>query len=560
MLCFVLQMLLITLRDPHNDIDSKFFTLEVLDQRNKKPGWVQMTMAKYPVVRQLLTLAANVPGTEGSPVRDAQEKIAHVMGTPMKFSSTFHVQATKGAGDTGERVETSWEAADSDLAQVSAGLPKCFVAFMEMLHGVYAGEFDDEIKALAAEKSPKDTLQDDEALGGVSPTLQGKTKDALRLVASVANQYTACETDQTLLSVRSLKRIASEPDEAEAAAASNERAQVWDKAREVRKKLVSLQLMKQVTKAKIEGVVTKMSPSKLGDGHRLFVWSADMVSEAGPRPWKEEAVPKQPEYEAILDFMSNLKGPGDFAMCFDGRMRAVRRSIEGTLCSGGKSPPDELFVFYAMDGENSGLNKIFMGAKLHEVGFVLLPCTRQRLTVLKRQDKFLPTGADSTHCPMFANVPLPAATSFPRMSTREKATIFPAGCVGEPALSPHPVKWDYGGVPLFWRESKSSDLWEAVIDMFNVKVIVDFTPGSGALARAAMSRGLRYTGFVSDAKHLSWLQNTLDAAALRFIAKKGEHLYVADVAEMIAEHYQDLLEDPEQAPEVEGLFDDSDVD
>ena len=94
--------------------------------------------------------------------------------------------------------------------------------------------------------------------------------------------------------------------------------------------------------------------------------------------------------------------------------------------------------------------------------------------------------------------------------------------------------------------------------MFNIKVVVDFTPGSGALARAAMSRGLKYTGFVSDAKHLAWLQNTLDTASLRFIAKKGETLYIEDLAELITQHYQDLLEDAEETPEIEGLFDDDD--
>ena len=42
---------------------------------------------------------------------------------------------------------------------------------------------------------------------------------------------------------------------------------------------------------------------------------------------------------------------------------------------------------------------------------------------------------------------------------------------------------------MFWRESKCQDFWVAVLKMFNAKAIVDFTPGSGTLASAAMSLG-----------------------------------------------------------------------
>ena len=48
----------------------------------------------------------------------------------------------------------------------------------------------------------------------------------------------------------------------------------------------------------------------------------------------------------------------------------------------------------------------------------------------------------------------------------------------------------------------------------------------------------------------------MGAAALRYIAKKGEFLYMEDLAELITQHYQDLLENSEDAPDVEGLFDD----
>ena len=181
---------------------------------------------------------------------------------------------------------------------------------------------------------------------------------------------------------------------------------------------------------------------------------------------------------------------------------------------------------------------------------------------MKRGDKYLPKGADSSHCATFANVPLPCLTSLQRMSTVEKASLFPSTSVPGASVpkATCPSKWEFGGVPLFWRESKTTDFWCAILDMFNAKTVVDFSPGSGALACAAMSRGVKYTGFVDDNKHLAWLQNGLDTAALKFIAKEGEILYMEDLAELIAQHYRDLLESPDEPQGVEGLFDDEDDD
>ena len=91
--------------------------------------------------------------------------------------------------------------------------------------------------------------------------------------------------------------------------------------------------------------------------------------------------------------------------------------------------------------------------------------------------------------------------------------------------------------------------------MFSAKQIVDFTPGSGACAAAAMSQGAKYTGFVEAEKHLTWLQNIVDTAAMRRIARQGEVLYMEDLSELIAQHFQDLLGTPEEAAEPEWLSD-----
>ena len=88
-------------------------------------------------------------------------------------------------------------------------------------------------------------------------------------------------------------------------------------------------------------------------------------------------------------------------------------------------------------------------------------------------------------------------------------------------MAPKPSRWSHGGVPLFWCESKSTPFWEALLDMFDIKRILDLTPGRGALARAAVSRGNKYGGVVGADKHLAWLQEHHRHSLLALYRKGG---------------------------------------
>ena len=140
----MLQMLLITLRDPANGTDSRFFTREVLEGKDKKTGWVMMTMAKFPLVRQLLSLAANVPSSPGTSMHDAKKRIVDVMSTPVQFSKTFHAQTVDevegdGVDDRPMEEGVAWGSSGTDLAQITEGMPRCLAAFAELLYNVYGG-------------------------------------------------------------------------------------------------------------------------------------------------------------------------------------------------------------------------------------------------------------------------------------------------------------------------------------------------------------------------------------------------------------------------------------
>ena len=99
-------------------------------------------------------------------------------------------------------------------------------------------------------------------------------------------------------------------------------------------------------------------------------------------------------------------------------------------------------------------------------------------------------------------------------------------------------------MPLLWREGKGISFWRCLLGCIDIKSIVDLSPGSGTLvASAAMPEGIQYVGVVCDAIHMRWLQNTCDRASLQYIVKNGTALYQQDLAELVQQHYKDVLEE-----------------
>ena len=154
-LSFVLETWLVTLREPSNDISGKWFTREILEGKGKEPGWVQMTMCKYPVVRQVLALVANVPNSSDA-IKSAKDKVTSALASPLAYVQTLLKEQVVLEEDGGVSLapdSVSYEASDVDLEKLCENIPKCLAKFCEILHGLHAGHFDDETKALGREAS-----------------------------------------------------------------------------------------------------------------------------------------------------------------------------------------------------------------------------------------------------------------------------------------------------------------------------------------------------------------------------------------------------------------------
>ena len=57
-----------------------------------------------------------------------------------------------------------------------------------------------------------------------------------------------------------------------------------------------------------------------------------------------------------------------------------------------------------------------------------------------------------------------------------------------------------------------------------------------------MSRGIPYLGICSSPRHIQWLSNVLDRAALQYIVQSGTFLYMEDLGTHIQELFADVLE------------------
>ena len=93
------------------------------------------------------------------------------------------------------------------------------------------------------------------------------------------------------------------------------------------------------------------------------------------------------------------------------------------------------------------------------------------------------------------------------------------------------------GLPLIWQESKSVKMWSALVADLDVGAIFDCSPGSGALAEAAMCAGVHYVGVCANDKHKPWLQNVLDRAVLTQIMTQRAPLIDASLASRRTGHF-----------------------
>ena len=75
-------------------------------------------------------------------------------------------------------------------------------------------------------------------------------------------------------------------------------------------------------------------------------------------------------------------------------------------------------------------------------------------------------------------------------------------------------------------------------------LVVDYTPGSGTMARACLNKGIQYVGICRTEKHCSWLEG--DRATVECISREKSPLFQQDMASCINDHFKELIDELHQ--------------
>ena len=111
--------------------------------------------------------------------------------------------------------------------------------------------------------------------------------------------------------------------------------------------------------------------------------------------------------------------------------------------------------------------------------------------------------------------------------------------------SPRPTRMfdvESRGHPFSWHERKPIEWYRQFIKEIAASLVIDLTPGSGAMARACLEEGIQYIGVCRHQQHASWLQNIFNRAAVVSMTREGSALYQAELANCVHEHFKELIE------------------
>ena len=181
-----------------------------------------------------------------------------------------------------------------------------------------------------------------------------------------------------------------------------------------------------------------------------------------------------------------------------------------------------------------------LGARKVEMATIRFPVQRSKVKTSKKEN-FNSCGEATTFQGTYSGVAFRPLSEMPMIALEEKKKVL-ASLSAVPAA---PDTWqDVHGedLPLFWQESKPIAFYQALIDEHKIKSVFDITAGSGAMMEACLTRGVQYHGLCLNRDHLQWLQAVADRAACGLISIEGSTLYGTELAGLVKEHFQSVLQ------------------
>ena len=121
-------------------------------------------------------------------------------------------------------------------------------------------------------------------------------------------------------------------------------------------------------------------------------------------------------------------------------------------------------------------------------------------------------GENSSAATTYTGITMRTFSELPRMNYDTKARILgAASCATLHGRLQRDI--DEKGHPFSIQEVKPISFWQKIMEHHDVTHIVDFTPGSGALAVAA-SGAMTYEGIAVNDAHRDWLDSIVDKCVM----------------------------------------------
>jgi len=218
----------------------------------------------------------------------------------------------------------------------------------------------------------------------------------------------------------------------------------------------------------------------------------------------------------------------------------------------GRQHMTEIMLLYSANSsrlEGSRTRKVALSASNIERLLLFPPCPRTALAA-KPRENFNALGESSTHDITYVGIPFRSRKASPRITEQDKISIF-----GNPATAgvPEQLLQAFPNPVLFWQESKPVDLLEELLLNFDIRGVFDLSPGSGALAEAALRLGICYVGVTTKAAHAKWLGNVADRVTMSHIATLGRPCYQKDLESEVQLHFGDMLAGMRESADMEDL-------
>ena len=173
-----------------------------------------------------------------------------------------------------------------------------------------------------------------------------------------------------------------------------------------------------------------------------------------------------------------------------------------------------------------------------ETVLVMTKFSNHKWKVTERSNVNL-TGEENSHDATHSGVPIRNRNSLPRLNHDEREEI-----IGQSPVPPAGLFDVAGrGHPFSWYEKKPISWYQTFLKEIAAKLVIDLTPGSGAMARACLDEGIQYVGICRSQQHSSWLVNILNRSAVESTVRSGTALYAQDATALINDHFKELIDE-----------------